>query len=414
MKWPGRVRRLLRVVSLLGLGASLAGIEPGWPALLPPVPDFIFARGRLEARTVAPVGSLTYAWTFQDGSPATSTLQNPTVVFASPGAKAVTLKVCNAAGCSSVTKTVTVLNPAPSIQATSLAPNPERIGATLTATATALGKPPLTYRWTGPTGVVVSGNPALLPTTGWPSGPVSVRLDVSNASGRATNWASVLLLAKLITNFAAVCPPSGCVFPIGTTVSFTLTTTSTPVWYEYDWDGNGTWDESNFAPIRSHTYRTAGTFYPVVQVFSDTAIDSFRVVVPIHVGSSGASGGSFYTLGPCRLVDTRSPVGPLGGPSLASGSTRRFNLAGTCGVPASAVALSLNVTIVNPTALGYLSLYSASLPSRPLASTLNYAPGRTRANNAVLGVSSDGLAGLDAYLSAGSADLVLDVNGYFQ
>jgi PKD repeat protein len=46
----------------------------------------------------------TYAWTFQDGSPSTSTQRNPSVSFSSAGRKSVTLTVTNAMG--STTKTI--------------------------------------------------------------------------------------------------------------------------------------------------------------------------------------------------------------------------------------------------------------------------------------------------------------------
>ncbi|MGH9367048.1 MAG: S8 family peptidase, partial [Thermoanaerobaculia bacterium] len=42
---------------------------------------------------------------------------------------------------------------------------------------------------------------------------------------------------------------------------------------------------------------------------------------------------SFYTVTPCRAVDTRNASGPLGGPALSAGGTRTFALAGQCGIP---------------------------------------------------------------------------------
>ncbi len=41
----------------------------------------------------------------------------------------------------------------------------------------------------------------------------------------------------------------------------------------------------------------------------------------------------FYTLSPCRVVDTRNPAGPQGGPALPAHASRTFTLAGQCGVP---------------------------------------------------------------------------------
>ncbi|MFL6291106.1 MAG: metallophosphoesterase family protein, partial [Thermoanaerobaculia bacterium] len=56
----------------------------------------------------------------------------------------------------------------------------------------------------------------------------------------------------------------------------------------------------------------------------------------------------FYTLPPCRLVDTRSSS------PLAAGVRASFPSAGSCGIPADARALALNVTAVNPSATGNL------------------------------------------------------------
>ena len=44
----------------------------------------------------------------------------------------------------------------------------------------------------------------------------------------------------------------------------------------------------------------------------------------------------FYTIAPCRAVDTRGAAGPYGAPALAAGAPRAFALAGRCGVPAAA------------------------------------------------------------------------------
>jgi trimeric autotransporter adhesin len=123
----------------------------------------------------------------------------------------------------------------------------------------------------------------------------------------------------------------------------------------------------------------------------------------------------FYTLTPCRLVDTRSPDGPLGGPSLPAHGQRTFTLAGSCGVPATAKALSINVTVVQPASAGDLRLYPAD-QGAPLAAALNFRSGQTRTNNAVLGLSVTGVTGaITVQNDAGvPIALVLDVNGYFQ
>jgi|GEM_PF-2538958 len=121
---------------------------------------------------------------------------------------------------------------------------------------------------------------------------------------------------------------------------------------------------------------------------------------------------SFYTVTPCRLVDTRNANGPLGGPALQPGAIRPFTLTGICGVPATAKALSLNVTVTQPSAAGFLTLYPGGQPTPP-TSSINYSLGQTRANNAVLPLE-DGTGILQIYSAGGSAHVILDVNGYFQ
>jgi hypothetical protein len=117
----------------------------------------------------------------------------------------------------------------------------------------------------------------------------------------------------------------------------------------------------------------------------------------------------YYTLTPCRLVDTRSTHPP----ALAGGERRVFALAGRCGVPATARALALNVTVIGPAALGHIVL----APGNGLTDTsaLNFAAGQTRANNAVVLLATDGTCTVAATNGAsGAAHVVVDVTGYFE
>lgn len=125
------------------------------------------------------------------------------------------------------------------------------------------------------------------------------------------------------------------------------------------------------------------------------------------------AGSRFSPLTPCRLVDTRNAAGPFGGPALGLGETRSYSVAqGACGVPAGAVAVALNVTVASPANGGFLTLFPGS-GTAPGTSTISFAPGRTRANNAVLGLSS-GVLSVTGRQDAGSVHVVLDVSGYFE
>ncbi|HYK41926.1 MAG TPA: hypothetical protein VE007_06000 [Thermoanaerobaculia bacterium] len=122
---------------------------------------------------------------------------------------------------------------------------------------------------------------------------------------------------------------------------------------------------------------------------------------------------SFYTLPPCRVLDTRGSTGSYGGPALAGGATRNFVLTGVCGVPASARSVSVNIAVTGGTNSGFLTIYPGGTV-RPLFSNINYQAGQTRANNAVLLLGAAGDVSVYVGQSSGAVDFILDVNGYFQ
>ena len=132
---------------------------------------------------------------------------------------------------------------------------------------------------------------------------------------------------------------------------------------------------------------------------------------PTPTSTPGA--GSFHTLAPCRVLDTRNPAGPWGGPALSAGAVRGFVIQGQCGVPSSALSVAVNVTITEPTSGGFVTVYPAGAPV-PLTSTINYSAGQTRANNAVLTLGPSGDIAVACGQPSGTVDFILDVSGYFQ
>ena len=122
---------------------------------------------------------------------------------------------------------------------------------------------------------------------------------------------------------------------------------------------------------------------------------------------------SFFTITPCRVVDTRQPNGPYGGPSLAGGGARRlFQLAGQCGVPADAKAVAANITAI-PSTSGFFSVGPSGVAN--VSSTVNFQAGKVRAGNAVVGLTGDPLGAIWVQSnSAGTADLLIDLAGYFK
>lgn len=129
-----------------------------------------------------------------------------------------------------------------------------------------------------------------------------------------------------------------------------------------------------------------------------------------------ASSSRLRTLAPCRVLDTRGATpGALAGGAFAGGETRSYALAGRCGVPATARAVALNLTVVSPGASGGLVAFPGDQAAIPVASSLAYKPGVTRANNAVVRLSTDGTATLKlSNVSAGGTHVLFDVSGYFE
>jgi uncharacterized repeat protein (TIGR01451 family) len=122
----------------------------------------------------------------------------------------------------------------------------------------------------------------------------------------------------------------------------------------------------------------------------------------------------YFTLTPCRLVDTRGAGAPNGGPALAGQATRVFTASGNCGIPPTARAISVNIAAIRPRAAGHVRLFPTS-QSLPTVSTANYAAGQTRSGNAVVSLNASGQ--FSAFVGQPletTVDLVVDVTGYFE
>jgi hypothetical protein len=142
---------------------------------------------------------------------------------------------------------------------------------------------------------------------------------------------------------------------------------------------------------------------------------SLLVATILTARTSSAQSGpySYYPLSPCRVVDTRGAVGTNGGPSFGSDQTRNFQIRGFCGVPTSAKAVSLNVTIGQATAASWLAVWPSG-QARPNVSMLNFeAADPALANGIIVGVSTN-TQDLSVYNNFGSVNVVIDVTGYFQ
>jgi hypothetical protein len=120
--------------------------------------------------------------------------------------------------------------------------------------------------------------------------------------------------------------------------------------------------------------------------------------------------GLFEPLPPARILDTRTTNGGHDYP-LGPGQTLTLQVSGRGAVPSSgAGAVIMNVTVTNPTALSYLTVWPAGV-SRPNASNLNFSTGETIPNRVTVGVGSSGQ--VNFYNAAGYVNVIADVNGWF-
>ncbi|MGS2617290.1 choice-of-anchor D domain-containing protein [Micromonospora sp. LZ34] len=155
------------------------------------------------------------------------------------------------------------------------------------------------------------------------------------------------------------------------------------------------------AGVTSTAVRAATIF-----LADDTSHGSRRVRLSIS-GYHNAVGTYYPRQG--RILDTRvdgtapAPIGPAG--------VLDLQVAGRAGVPAEGVgAVVVNVTVVRPTAGGYLTLYPAG-ESRPTASSINFAAGWLGSNLVTAKLGAGGK--ISIYNHTGATHVVVDVVGFY-
>ncbi len=161
------------------------------------------------------------------------------------------------------------------------------------------------------------------------------------------------------------------------------------------------------------------------QAKTDVVVDLEGYVAPTAAGGSGA--GLYMPLAsPARLCDTRAanPSGLVGGDAqcngvanagtrLAAGATHNVVVANNNAIPLGATAAVLNVTVVNPAASGYLSVFPEGA-TQPNTANVNYAAGQVTGNRVIVPLSSTGAhLGEVSIYSKAAADVVVDVSGYY-
>ena len=112
-----------------------------------------------------------------------------------------------------------------------------------------------------------------------------------------------------------------------------------------------------------------------------------------------------------RILDTRTTIMAAMTYRLGPGQTLTLQVTGPGGLPSNKVgAVIMNVTVANPTALSYLTVWPSGVV-RPNASNLNFTTGETIPNRVTVGVGSGGR--VNFYNAAGYVNVIADVNGWF-
>ncbi len=276
---------------------------------------------------------------------------------------------------------------------------PYALGATVSLTASSV--PGAAYLWTGPNGFTSTAqNPTIPNATAETAGLYSVTASSGGCTAPAATTTLVVLGAQTLAvsrigsgHGSVTSAPEGITCGAGCIATFpglsqvTLTATPDAGSRFAGWAGGGCFGTG-----------------PCTM-----AMDGAKSVSAMFLPSGGVG---FHTVTPCRVVDTRNATGPYGGPALWAGAARAFAIAGQCGVPADASAVALNITVVSPSSAGSLTLYPGT-GIVPGATTISFAAGRTRANNATLSLI-DGFLSVFDQQENGTTDVIVDVSGYYR
>ena len=172
----------------------------------------------------------------------------------------------------------------------------------------------------------------------------------------------------------------------------------------FNWNGR----DAAGAPV------PAGQYWVFVVMAGGGGTSAGRSSAPVRYDPPGGQGlGEFVGIQPLRVLDTRFGPLPDNGCHAPAFGGEQFTvqMAGRGEIPAGQVtAVALNVTIVDPTAGTYLTVWPSG-EGRPRASNVNAVPGQIIPNMVITKVGADGKVNLFNF--NGSSQVVVDVLGYF-
>ena len=219
-----------------------------------------------SAATAGTSDTLTYAWSFGDGS--TSTDASPTHAYADDGAYAVSLTVTDDDGSTATRSgTVTVNNLAPSVAAMSATSGYEGATITYTAVATDSGTDTLSYAWNFGDGTTATTSTGTTTHVFTDNRTATVTVTVTDGDGGTTTRSAISTIRNLNpTAVTSGLPSTGAE---GVSVAFTgaATDPGSADTFTYSWNwGDGT---TSTGATPSHTWGAEGTYTVTMTVLDD-------------------------------------------------------------------------------------------------------------------------------------------------
>lgn len=261
-----------------------------------------------------------------------------------------------------------------------------------------------TYSWTGPNGFTSSAqNPIVGSAIVTRAGTYTLTVTAGGCSSDPATTDVSVFDALAVSVPSVVCP---------STAGYTANVVAPAGGTTYVWAiTNGTLTSGQGTNTVTFTPGASGNVSISCLVTASCGSQNIAGVSTIDPACKGPL--RFYTLEPCRVLDTRDADGPYGGPALGAGEERLWKVGGRCGVPLTAKSVSANVTVLQPSSTGSLRLYPAT-SAPPNASAISFFPGVTRASSSMVPLSGAGEVKVYADLPSGATHMILDVSGYFE
>jgi YVTN family beta-propeller protein len=281
-----------------------------------------------------------------------------------------------------------------------------------------------------PAGIAITPDGATAYVTSFQTGSVIPLDTATNTLGTPIDAGSSPLGIAITPDQAPVAKLALTATPLGAATHFDASAST--VAYggiaSYAWNFGDGHTATTTVTTTMHTYAAAGAYTATVTETSTGGTSTIRVFTGETMSRNGSPSaeasrtalvvapGAYTALAPFRICDTRAhpPSNPCH--TLGGAGTITIQVTGIAGPNAQSVPLGAQAVVVNLTAINrsaantYLSAFPAD-SAMPLASNINLNANGVRSNLAIVPLSSSGK--LTLFNSVGSADAIVDVQGYF-